>query len=379
MKKIKFLMIAMMALIASASLTSCSDNDDTTGDGTSNYDRYQKFVTETVKKHKKSDKVILLVAFGSTWQQAFDTFDKTKAEYEKTFPDYDVYLSFSSAICINNARAGEHASEGAEVRDYFSPEHWLTAIGFAGYKEIVVQSLQIIPGEEYRRVRDSYIKDFMNNHNANFTDKYMKSIDKKVMIGTPLMAEESDVTELAQLLLKEGDIKEALKKGVVAFMGHGNPESYDYYGANVRYTQLEDALQMLMPGKLFVGTVDMPDNYVGDVYNRMMAKGVKTGTNVQLYPLMFIAGDHAHNDMSDPDDEESWFSFLNAKGLKTSAYVKNYPKSEACWKKYKEGEDYIPALGERSAVIKMYIKHTREAIDKIAKGEGLSTPTTESE
>ena len=94
---------------------------------------------------------------------------------------------------------------------------------------------------------------------------------------------------------------------------------------------------------------------------------------------MFIAGDHAHNDMSDPDDKDSWFSFLNAKGLKTSAYVKNYPKSEACWKKYKEGEDYIPALGERSAVIKMYIKHTREAIDKIAKGEGLSTPTTESE
>ena len=53
---------------------------------------------------------------------------------------------------------------------------------------------------------------------------------------------------------------------------------------------------------------------------------------------MFIAGDHAHNDMSDPEDNESWFCYLNAKGLKTSAYVKNYPKSEACWKKYKEGE-----------------------------------------
>lgn len=379
MKKIKFLMIAMMALIASASLTSCSDNDDTTGDGTSNYDRYQKFVNQTVKNHKKNDKVILLVAFGSTWQQAFDTFDNTKKVYEEEFKDYDVYLSFSSAICINNARAGEHASEGAEVRDYFSPEHWLTAIGLAGYKEIVVQSLQIIPGEEYRRVRDSYIKDFMNNHNANFTDKYMKSIDKKVMIGTPLMAEESDVMELAKLLLKESDIKEALNKGVVAFMGHGNPENYDYYGANIRYTQLENTLHILEPGKLFVGTVDMPNNYVEDVYNRMTAKGVKTGTNVQLYPLMFIAGDHAHNDMSDPEDKDSWFCYLNAKGLKTSAYVKNYPKSEACWKKYKEGEDYIPALGERSAVIKMYIKHTREAIDKIAKGEGLSTPTTESE
>lgn len=105
MKKIKFLMIAMMAFIVSASFTSCSDNDDTTGDGTSNYDRYQKFVNQTVKNHKKNDKVILLVAFGSTWQQAFDTFDNTKKVYEEEFKDYDVYLSFSSAICINNARA----------------------------------------------------------------------------------------------------------------------------------------------------------------------------------------------------------------------------------------------------------------------------------
>ncbi|RRC98757.1 sirohydrochlorin cobaltochelatase [Prevotella sp. OH937_COT-195] len=376
MKKIKFLIIAIMAIIGSVSFTSCGDDEETWG-GMSNYDRYQKVVNETVNSHKKNDKVILLVAFGSTWQQAFDTFDRTKKEYEKEFKDYDVYLSFSSAICINNARAGEHKADGAEVREYFDPEHWLTAIGLAGYKEIVVQSLQIIPGEEYRRVRDSYVKDFMNNHNNDFTDKYMKSIDKKVIVGTPLLAEESDVNTLANILIKEKDIIEALNNGIVAFMGHGNPENYDYFGANVRYTDLEKALLILKPGKMFVGTVDMPDNYISDVYNRMLAAGIKKGTRVQLYPLMFIAGDHAHNDMADPKDDESWFSFLNAKGLKAFAYEKNYPKEYACWKAYKQGDDYIPALGERPAVLKMYMDHTRDAIKKIADGEGLSTPTTE--
>ena len=72
MKKIKFLMIAMMAIIGSVSFTACSDDDDNTG-GQSNYDRYQKVVNETVKKHKKSDKVILLVAFGATWLSTHST------------------------------------------------------------------------------------------------------------------------------------------------------------------------------------------------------------------------------------------------------------------------------------------------------------------
>ena len=82
MKQIKFLMLAMMAFIASATFTACSDDDDNGGSATgSNYDRYQQAVNETVNSQKKSNKVILLVAFGSTWEQAYDTFDKVVDEY----------------------------------------------------------------------------------------------------------------------------------------------------------------------------------------------------------------------------------------------------------------------------------------------------------
>ena len=112
-----------------------------------------------MSSQKKSDKAILLVAFGSTWEQAYDTFDKITEEYKANFQGWDIYLSFSSAICINNARSGENVAP----RDFFSPEHWLTAIGKAGYKQIVVQSLQVIPGEESRNVRDIFVKNFMNS------------------------------------------------------------------------------------------------------------------------------------------------------------------------------------------------------------------------
>ena len=229
--KIKFLMLAMMAIVASMSFTACSDDDNNSS--SSNYDRYQQAVNNTVNSQKKSDKVILVVAFGSTWEQAYDTFDKVVADYKSAFSGWDVYLAFSSAICINNARAGENVAP----RDYYDPEHWLTAIGLAGYKQIVIQSLQVIPGEEYRRVRDTYVKDFMNNRNADFTDAYMKSIDRQVVVGTPLMAEESDAKNLATVLNNEQDIKAAISQGIVAFMGHGNPEGYDYYGGNIRYLQ----------------------------------------------------------------------------------------------------------------------------------------------
>ena len=34
-----------------------------------------------VNKQKKNDKVIFIVAFGSTWQQAYDTFEKVVDDY----------------------------------------------------------------------------------------------------------------------------------------------------------------------------------------------------------------------------------------------------------------------------------------------------------
>ena len=383
MKQIKYLMLAMMAFIASATFTACNSDDDNNGKQ-SNYDRYQQAVNQTVNTQKKSNKVILLVAFGSTWEQAYDTFDKVVEDYKAQFSGWDVYLSFSSAICINNARAGENV----DPKDYYDPEHWLTAIGLAGYQQVVVQSLQVIPGEEYRRVRDSYVKDFMNNRNGDFSDKYMKSLDRQVVVGTPLMAEESDAKALAQTLNNEADVKAAVAEGIVAFMGHGNPEGYDYYGGNIRYLQLESYLRELNPN-YYVGTVDMDQTYAEDVVEHI--KGGKFNFSVgdmmytmnydvnlskkgQLYPLMSIAGDHAHNDMADEEDDESWFSLFNAAGIETAAYEANF--SEACWKKYKSGEGYIPGLAERSAVRNLWMNHTRQAINKLGTDEALSTPTT---
>ena len=88
MNKIKTLIMAVAAAFFVFGTTSCDKENDQY-----NYNVYQRAVNETVKAQKKNNKVILLVAFGSTWQQAFDSFDSTLEAYKTAFPQYDVFES----------------------------------------------------------------------------------------------------------------------------------------------------------------------------------------------------------------------------------------------------------------------------------------------
>ena len=69
---------------------------------------------------------------------------------------------------------------------------------------------------------------------------------------------------------------------------------------------------------------------------------------VVLRPLMVVAGDHANNDMAG-DDEDSWKSQFEASGAFDSV------------------DCQIEGLGRIDAVEQIYVEHTKEAIDSIAK------------
>ena len=348
MKKIKFLLIAMMAIAATACFTACSDDEEE-----SNVVRYQNAVNSTVSSSKHNSKAILLVAFGSTWQQAYNAFDATVDAYKSAFPGYDVYLSFSSAICINRAAAGENVAP----RHFYSPNYWLKAFAFSKYNEIVVQSLQVIPGEEYTRVIN-YIKDFANNSDGDIDDTYLSSVVLK--LGVPLLQDATtDVPAVATAL--HALYGNYAKNSAVAFMGHGNPDSYDTYKANVRYTQLEKALQTLNPN-YYVGTVDMAENFKTHVLERMQERGFHNGT-IYCHPLMSIAGDHAHNDMAGDDDawdeEEKKYEF-NKEG----------EVEDTSWKCYFTRNGYtcndetqiVKGLLELPTVRQIWMNHTKAAI-----------------
>ena len=347
MKKIKFFLMALAAIALSAGFVACSNDDDP-----SNWQKYQDAVTQNVKSNKKQNKAILLVAFGSTWQQAYDAFDGTVSAYKQQFPAYDVFLSFSSAICINRAAAGENV----DPRNFYAPNFWLNAFAQEGvrYDEIVVQSLQVIPGEEYTRVIN-YIKDFANNSNGDLDDEYLSKVVLK--LGVPLLQDaDKDVPEVAKQL--NALYKTQAAEGVVAFMGHGNPDSYDTYKANVRYTQLEEALKTYSKN-YFVGTVDMMGNFKTNVLQRMQDAGITSG-KVYCHPLMSIDGDHGHNDMAGDDD--AW----------DNGYEPNEEGEveETSWKKYFSRMGYVcnnetmieKGLLELPTVRNVWMQHTKDAI-----------------
>ena len=304
MKKIKFLFIAMAAMLTSATFTACSSDDN--NDVVNNPATYQDQVDQIVKDGKKHNKVILLVAFGSTWQQAYDSFDATRAEYQKKFgSNYDVFLSFSSAICINRAAAAENT----EARAFYEPKYWLESFGRVQYQEIVVQSMQVISGEEFSRVVNA-MKDFANNSNGDLDVNYMAKFafnddgtpgENQLKLGLPLMQTRDDAKILAGKIDKY--FASYARQGAMLFMGHGNPDEYDTYQANRLYDDLEEELQAInatYAKNYFVGTVDMKNNFKVQVRDDMQAAGITSG-KVYCAPLMTIAGDHAHNDMADAD------------------------------------------------------------------------------
>jgi sirohydrochlorin cobaltochelatase len=379
MKQIKHLVMAFAAVCLTAGLSSCEKEkevikevpvekevivkdtvtvhttDTVTVIDDSNWSKYQSIVTADVLSQKKHDKAILLVAFGSTWDQAYDAFDTTIDAYKAAFGNYDIFLSYSSAICINRAAAGENT----EPRYYYAPPFWLNAFAAEGvqYDEIVVQSLQVIPGEEYTRVIN-YIKDFANNANGDLDDDYLANVSVK--LGVPLL---QDAEEDVALVAKELNAlySDEAAEGVVAFMGHGNPDSYDTYKANVRYTQLEEALKTYNKN-YFVGTVDMKGNFKTNVWARMTAAGITSG-KVYCHPLMSIDGDHGHNDMAGGDDE-------NWDGEKFTPNEEGEVE-DTSWKMYFQHLGYecnddtmLPfGLLELPTVRQVWMNHTQDAID----------------
>ena len=362
MKKIKsFLMAAIAMAFVAPMFTACGDDDksDTIDNIVSEYTINDQMVANQKAKSGKNV-AVLLVAFGSTWNNAFQAFDKTKAAYEAAFPNADVYMSFSSDICINRASAGENTDDDGNIvrRDYYEPRYLLHAIGAAKYSTIYVQSLQVIPGEEFAAVVAA-VKKFMNNGyiaSAHLDDDYLARLEanESIFLGMPLLSDpDKDVPQVAKEL--SALYSSEAQDGTVAFMGHGNPDTYDTFKANIRYLQLEEALQAYSP-KFFVGTVDMPDNYKQDVMARMEKNGITSG-KLYLHALMSIAGDHAHNDMAgqgeeywnpmDPESEDnSWFEFFGHKDYEPIVpVVNNHPLG----------------LLELPGILQVWINHTKNA------------------
>lgn len=383
------MLAAFMATAMCTGFVSCSDDDDV--ESTLNPAEQQ------VAQTKQHDTALLLCTFGSTYNESLSVYDDIIDDFKSEFPDVDIYMSFTSRTCINRVQA----STGIER---YELDQWLKAIGDAGYTRVAVQSLHVIPGEEYLSLMNTDIK-------KNFMIQWYPNIN--VLRGANLLAEDEDTEAVAEVLYNHYAAQLADKNNIVLLMGHGNPD--ENYNANQKYADVQKALQAKAENKnIFVGTVDYGDmlfwpnevevnpadritdagvvrsQYPDCVYSQIMAYCDANGlqpTDVKVYiaPFMSIAGDHAHNDLwglealaegaslDDVDlstNEYSWRERLEKIGFQVQEDFESHPIAQA-------GADHgivdgcgIRALGSYPEIRQIWVKHLREQWDADAWENG---------
>lgn len=280
---------------------------------------------------------LLVVSFGTSFNDSrvADIGGIEKA-LQAAYPDWSVRRGFTAQIIINHvqARDDERIDNVAQALD--------RAVA-SGVKKLVVQPTHLMHGAEYDELVETL---------ADYTDKF-----EAVVVAEPLLGEvgadatviNADKEAVAVAITAEAvatagyeSLDAAAEDGTAfVFMGHGTSHT-----ANVTYDQMQTQMENLGYKNVFIGTVEgePEDTECSVVIDKVKEAGY---TKVVLRPLMVVAGDHANNDMADPEDEESWISQFTA--------------SEA----FEQIDCQIAGLGRIADVEALYVAHTAEAIEAI--------------
>lgn len=277
----------------------------------------------------KENPAILLVVFGTSYPEAQAAYKNIEELYQEQFPDAEIRIAFTS----------DYIRRKLLERDNISIDNPLTGLAHLnddGYVNVVVQSLHVIPGEEFHDL-------------ANIVDS-VRGIDgkfgfKNLVLGTPLLMSMEDYRNASKALAVQFDQKTTgtnrtplsslrdPKQMAVVFMGHGTE-----HPANSAYSQMDGILAEDYENVL-LGTVEGYPGY-DEVLSGLKASGVK---KVRLMPFMVVAGDHALNDLTG-NESESWKSMLEKEGFEIDYNLKG--------------------MGENDGIAEIFVEHTKEAFAK---------------
>lgn len=264
-------------------------------------------------------KAILVVSFGSTYEETVKkSIESTESKIRTAFPGYDVFRAFTSRMVIRRL-----SERGIQVD---TEKQAIERLQAAGYREIYVQPLHIVAGEEYDKIKKIVVE------YAHAKEKAFERID----IGRPLLfymgQEERPDDYLTVIDAVKSQLAKLEKDQAVIFMGHGG-----VHPANAAYAALQMKLEQAGFEQAYVYTVEgFPS--LDSVLEKLQKQQVR---KVALMPFMLVAGDHAQNDMAG-DEPDSAKSQLLAAGFDVEAHL--------C------------GLGENAAIQDIYVQHLKDAM-----------------
>ena len=259
---------------------------------------------------------LLVVSFGTSFNDSrVKDIKGIEDALQAAYPDWSVRRAFTAQIIINHvqARDGEKIDNMQQAMDRAVAN---------GVKNLVVQPTHLMHGLEY----DELVKEV-----GNYSDAF-----DQVVFGEPLLNSDDDFARVEKAIT-EWTASYDDGETAICFMGHGTEAD-----SNEVYQKMQDLLTKDGYTNYFVGTVEAQPS-LDDVLAKVQAGDYK---RVVLEPLMVVAGDHANNDMAGSDDD-SWLSMFNA--------------SDA----FESVDCQIAGLGEIEDVQKLYVAHTKAAIDSL--------------
>lgn len=272
---------------------------------------------------------ILVVSFGTSFNdsRASDIGGVEKAIAEAN-PNWTVRRAFTAQIIINHILA----RDGVQIDNM---QQALDRAVANGVKNLVIQPTHLMHGAEYDELVAA-TKDYEGKLSIKIAEPLLGQVgaDAKAINEDKKAASEAAVAEAVKVA-GYGSLKAAKDEGVAfVFMGHGTSHE-----ASVTYSQMQAQMEALGYDNVFIGTVEgePAETACAAVIDKVKKAGYKT---VILRPLMVVAGDHANNDMADPEDKESWYSQFKASGA------------------FNKVDCQIEGLGRIPAIEQMYIAHT---------------------
>lgn len=260
-------------------------------------------------------KAVLVISFGTTYKETREkTIGACENKIKEALKGYDFFRAFTSNIIIKilKDRDGLHIESPIEVLNRLYKE---------GYKEVIVQSLHIICGEEFNKLRE-LVKEYK--------DKF-----EKITLGRPLLTYEDDYKDVVKAL--ESQIPKMEEDEALIFMGHGTLNK-----SNSIYLELEKMLRDLGIN-VYIKTLE-ESKEIEKLIKILKVYNIK---NVSLMPFMLVSGHHIKNDMLG-ENSDSWKSIFESYGFKVKIYLQG--------------------LGENTNIQEKFMRHAYDCIeDKVTK------------
>ncbi|MCH3962931.1 MAG: sirohydrochlorin cobaltochelatase [Clostridium sp.] len=260
----------------------------------------------------ENERGILIVSFGTSIPKILKScIESTENSIKNAFKSYEVRRAFTSHMIIDKLKKDYNLSID-------TVEEALEEMELDGFREVYIQPLHIIPGDEYDKLVASSCK-----YSSRF---------ESLVIGRPVLYRQNDY-RIAVKALRTQIQKYCSHGSAIILMGHGSS-----HPINASYSMLQYMLRDEGINNAYIATVE---GYpaLENVIPQLEAKNVE---KVMLMPFMLVAGNHAFEDMAGslPD---SWKNILEREGFDVKCYMHG--------------------LGENPCFHSIYIQHLKDSIN----------------